>query len=73
LLEKLHRAHAVAGDGVHESAAAAVLAALESARDHEAVVFDIDVRLGDGHEEPPIVGASRYGRFAKFVDLIDAT
>ena len=63
------RSRAVA---LHELAAAAMLAALKLAGDHEAVVFDVEVRLRDGRQQPPIVRMGGDGRFAELVDLVDA-
>lgn len=78
-LRKLHRAaielqgaDAVAGSSVNHFAAAAIVAAMKFAGDHEAIVIDRDVRLRDGREQPPIF-LVRGDRFlAELVNFIGA-
>ena len=69
---QLQCADAIAGRGVHDFAAAPMLATTELAGDHVAEVVECQVRMRDGHEQQPIFLVGCNGLLAELVQFIGA-
>jgi hypothetical protein len=72
LVEELEGPHSISGRGMNDFATTAVLAAVKLAGNHEAVMIDLDIRLRDGHQQPPVVRMDIHGRLAKSIDFVRA-
>ena len=72
VVQELQRAHAVAFEGVHVPAAAAVVAALEFARHDIPIVRGAEVAHRGLLEEMPVAGVGFYGFFAERVRFVAA-